>query len=71
MKVRIKSYYSHAEAITDMAVLGGRGIEADLENTHDVHPTLVGQIFLVVDQEKAVEAIKLLNSSLFEEEGEH
>ena len=51
MEVRIKSYKSMSEAISDQAFLSSKGITATLQNTQDIHPTLLGQVFLVVEKE--------------------
>ena len=45
-----------SDAISDQALLSSKGITATLQNTQDIHPTLIGQVFLVVsdkDYEKA------------------
>ena len=51
--------------MTDQANLRAKGVESDVENSHDIHPTLIGEVFLTVKQEDAVQAIKILNETLF------
>lgn len=66
MNVRIKSYSTMSDALTDQALLNDNQIEAQIENSHDIHPTLLGQVFLSVKKDDAVEAVKILNKPLFE-----
>jgi len=51
--------------MTDQANLRDKGVESDVENAHDIHASLIGEVFLTVKQEDAAEAIKILNESLF------
>lgn len=39
-----------SDALSDQAFLSSKGISATLQNTQDIHPTLIGQVFLVVDE---------------------
>ena len=65
MRIKLKSYSSLSEAMTDQANLRDKGVESDVENAHDIHASLIGEVFLTVKQEDAAEAIKILNESLF------
>lgn len=66
MDVRIKSYATLSEALSDQAHLKSKGVHAEVQNSHDIHPSLLGQVFLVVKKEDAVKAVKHLNEILFE-----
>jgi len=61
MEVRIKSYQTMSEAISDQALLNSKGITATLQNTQDIHPTLIGQVFLVVEKKDYDKARSALN----------
>ena len=50
-----------SEALADQALLSSNGIKADLENSHDIHPSLIGQIFLTVPPEELNKALEILN----------
>lgn len=63
MEVRIKSYKSMTEAISDQAYLSSKGITATLQNTQDIHPTLLGQVFLVVDDKDYEKARTALDNN--------
>jgi|GEM_PF-2740428 len=65
MRIKIKSYTTLSEAMADQANLRDKGVESDVENSFDIHPTLIGEVFLSVKQEDAAQAIKILNESLF------
>lgn len=65
MRIKIKSYTTLSEAMADQANLRDKGVASDVENAHDIHPTLIGEVFLTVKQEDAAQAIKILNESLF------
>jgi len=65
MRIKIKSYTTLSEAMSDQANLRDKGVESDVENSFDIHPTLIGEVFLTVKQEDAAQAIKILNESLF------
>lgn len=65
MRIKLKSYHTLSEAMSDQANLRDKGVESDLENAHDIHPSLIGEVFLTVRQEDAAQAIKILNESLF------
>lgn len=67
MDIRIKSYSNLSEALSDQALLVSHKIQAQLENTKDIHPTLIGEVFLSVKRDDAVEAIRILNDALFED----
>ena len=60
MLVRLKSYSTLSEAIEDQAYLNSNGIEACIENSQDIHPTLLGQVFLSVASEHLDQSAKLL-----------
>jgi RecB family endonuclease NucS len=65
MRIKLKSYNTLSEAMADQANLRAKGVESNVENAHDIHPTLIGEVFLTVAKEDAAEAIKILNQSLF------
>lgn len=65
MRIKIKSYSSLSEAMSDQANLRDKGVESDIENAHDIHPSLIGEVFLTVKKEDAAQAIKILNQALF------
>lgn len=65
MRIRVKSYSTMSEAIADQANLKANGVESLIENSHDIHPTLIGEVFLTVSESDAVQAIRVLNDSLF------
>ena len=65
MRIRVKSYSSMSEAIADQANLKANGVESLIENSHDIHPSLIGEVFLSVSKNDAAQAIRILNDSLF------
>ncbi len=65
MRIKIKSYSTLSEATADQAQLKAKGVESLVENSHDIHAALVGQVFLTVEKEDAAQAIRILNDSLF------
>ena len=60
MNTRIKSYQGLSEALSDQALLSSNGIKAELENSQDIHPSLLGQVFLNVPLEQLEKALSLL-----------
>jgi hypothetical protein len=60
MNTRIKSYQGLSEALADQALLGSNGIRADLENSQDIHPSLLGQVFLSVPPDELEKALSIL-----------
>jgi len=62
MEIRIKSYNGLSDALADQAFLVSQGISANIENTYDIHPSLIGQVFLSVPKELAGRAIILLQN---------
>lgn len=65
MRIKIKSYSTLSEAMADQANLKAKGVGSLVENAHDIHPTLIGEVFLSVEKEDAAQAIRILNDSLF------
>ncbi len=60
MLVRLKSYSTLSEALEDQAYLNSNGIDANIENSQDIHPTLLGQVYLSVPSEYLDKSAKLL-----------
>ncbi len=65
MRINIRSYSTLSEALADQANLEAKGVRSLVENAHDIHPTVIGEVFLSVEKEDAVKAIRILNDSLF------
>jgi len=51
--------------MADQANLRDKGVDSDVENAHDIHPSLIGEVFLTVKKEDAAQAIRILNEVLF------
>ena len=64
MKIRVKSYQGLSEALSDQAVLQAQGISAELENSQDIHPSLLGQVFLTVPPEQLKQALLILKNQI-------
>ena len=61
MNTRLKAYRGLSEALSDQALLSSQGISADLENSQDIHPSLLGQVFLTVPKDQLEKAMKILS----------
>ena len=53
-----------SEALADQAVLHAKGVASNVQNSHDIHPTLLGDVYITVSKAQAVEAISILNAEL-------
>lgn len=67
MNTRIKSYQGLSEALSDQALLSSQGIKAELENSQDIHPSLLGQVFLTVPPEQLEKALTVLKTNAQED----
>ena len=63
MNTRLKAYRGLSEALSDQALLSSQGVSANLENSQDIHPSLLGQVFLTVPKDQLEKAIEILNEN--------